>query len=261
VFALLLLSSCRPGHHLELPVPHESTELDGAARESILNQLRTNITPRSFRALLETLIEGQDQREQFRQAVTFEQPEQLRVEAFGSGLNQMIFLAVVSDGRLRAIIPQDKQLLYGRANRKAVQYLLSIPLSADELMAWLTGGILPAFASLSNAKVYSVGLDSYLVSVKDREGRMLRISGKVAALPRFEKFSLTIGGDGVLLGAYSYGAFPTSSVPEGITFTLPEASGRIVVTRPQINPDLSATRGQLFRIPEPNGYSRLEIGE
>lgn len=253
VLIIFVSAGCRPSR-LELEIPSSARELASSERDATLQFLRQNLSPLSYRALLDVTIYSGNRHEQFRQTVTFERPDKLRLEAFVPGINQLLFLVVAQSGLLRAINTQEKQLIYGPANARSFEYLINVPLSSEDLMVWFSGGILPSFQKLSRAKVFELSDKTLIIEAKDSSNRTLRLKTDRSSLPHFTEFSLSNDSSPFIRGTYE---ISSSGYPSRLTFQLKDVNGTIDVIRSEAN---ILPKESLFTFPEPSGYTRVDIG-
>jgi hypothetical protein len=97
----------------------------------------------SYSGSLRVAVRGEELRGRSRALVAFRRPDALRIEIPGASGARL--LAVVTGGRLTAVLPADRAVLEREASPAQLEALLGIALAPEELMDVLVG-IRPASA-------------------------------------------------------------------------------------------------------------------
>ena len=251
---LLILSACAPHSRLILSPPTTSVEVVGAHKEEILKKLRTSL-PQTFRCSIGTEIRSRGSREEFRQALTFKQPAFLRLEAFATGANALVFLAIADESKFRAILPAEKKVLHGPPSGRALATVTQIPLSPLELMFWLRGSVSPEFLTDSSSLLYREPSGRMFLQSAGPFGREVRAVVEGDENPFIRELSLALDGQGALRSSYSFAL----GVPSRISFDLPDISGELQFNDCQSNVTLKLPDEKLFYLHEPAKFEVEEI--
>lgn len=92
---------------------------------------------RSYSASLRVSVKGPDVRGRSRVLLAFRRPDAIRIEIPGSAGARLV--AVVRGGRLTAVLPAERAVFEGRAERNDLGALLGVDLAPGELMDVLVG--------------------------------------------------------------------------------------------------------------------------
>lgn len=219
--------------------------IDSSAQvEAFLEKARAVTT---FRSLVSLEITSTLRKDRVKQIVLFRRPDDLRVEVFAPGLNQLLSIAVVRDGLLQAYDVEEKTLYTGPASPENIAAVIQVPFRPEEFMLWLCG----RFSLMPPSR--RVGLwrrgGEFALEVDYPDGRWVRLyldpEGSDLALRKLELF---VGQSAVLESSFTYGE--TALLPKAIAFTLPieDVSGKMTFSRPELNPLLADDR--MFTLPD-----------
>ncbi len=267
---ILILASCSSGcvaPQVNLPKADSGFIESGAAEATEFNSAlkKTASEIKTFRGLVTVKARKAVGQEEFNQVLVFSRPDNLRIETFAPGVNQLLTLVVVNGDRIQALDRKNHTGLQGEVNTYNVEKLIEIPLLPEEFMLWILGRYLPQeeatlFASSVSRKLSS---NSYSAHYDLRDGRSFRIlahwDGQTA--PRVEGLELyTIDEKApILVSRFNYAAAETSTgsaYPIRVEVELKKRSLYVELTlkEPRINPALGDKSKRLFQVTFPKNY-------
>lgn len=169
-FGLLLFSGCyssrvsvlEPSKNIK-PLPklddQSSKKLEGVIESAILDL-------KSFRALATVVAEKTLGKQELTQTIVFERPENLRMDMFAPGFNQLMGLLLVRNGTVQVIDLQERTLHVGSADPDNISQVLGVPLNAEAFMILLCGQIVPStMIGVSKKIYYQKGPNRYLMKL------------------------------------------------------------------------------------------------
>jgi hypothetical protein len=247
------LASCT-NKRLLLQPPASGVQIAGVEKLELVANLKSKTNFPFIRGMLNTEVKSSAGKDGFLQALTFKAPDFFRLEAFATGANALVFIAVSNGSEFKAIIPGEKQVLIGKPSTKALSTLIQIPVTPRELVALVTGNIFPEFLD-SEISLLRVSDETIFIVARDNSQRELRAILDNKTSLRVQDLSLSDGGSGVLNVHYSYqlGELKLISV------TLPDIEGKVEVKELKdslVNP-INAEK--LFILNQPAGYSVRRI--
>lgn len=231
-----------------LSKPIEINPLQGLEREVVLQKIRSRSEEiKRLRAVFKTKLRKGSATQVFLQTVVFDRERQaLRLELFASALNQLAFIAKVSEGELEAFDAQAAVLYRGQASAANLARVLHLPLSLDDLLLWFLARVnLPEQEediSVSATAERSVKLD-YSGAGAERIKLALDSRQRLRELEIFAS-ALEPSSGPVFKSTYSYEG-DESDIPSLITFHLygsEELEGELrrekLDLAPQLNPKI-----------------------
>ena len=135
---IALLAACTP--HAGLEPPEDFVE-STTENERVKTWLGSEREIRTVRNLMEVEVRHGDERQLVKQSLVFSRPDKMRLEMFGPGLNQLLSLIIVKDGKIEAYDTVQRKLFRGSITRENMAKLTGIPLLPEELVLWLCGKV------------------------------------------------------------------------------------------------------------------------
>lgn len=174
LLAVILTACARP----QLSPFAELGSLRTALEEEVLSfkdQLQRQDTAlKALRAFGELMVREGMSHSRLKQAIVFRRPDRLRLEVFGSSLNQLLASVVVLGDRLQAIDMRERKAYEGRASSANIARFTSLLLSPEEAMLLFCGVVKPKEEEL-RLVTYSTSDDGhFMADYTLLDGRKLR---------------------------------------------------------------------------------------
>lgn len=258
LLALLGVVSCTLTTRPEIQSYESFTPLTEEERESAWTTIeKSAITAASLE--LNAEIKKGVVSEEARQLVSFRRPDELRVELFATGLNQLFALVIANQEGLFSYDAREQRYLSGKVTLKNTFALLSVPFLPDELMLWLCGrAFRPEGITRSKILRSPTGDELvFILSLWDGREVEFRLEKKTARL-RSYSISLVSSGEQLLTSTFQYST-PEQKLPSVITFTAPYSgvSGTITHLSARLNPKFRSNR--LFQLDIPPGVEVIDL--
>lgn len=247
ILSCLSTLSCS-ARKFDLPLPKDIQRVEQASANHIASLLLHNQAPATVRSLFTGEIAAYGRKELSTQALSFEKPDKLRFEVFAPGVNQLLFMAVAQGSEIVAIDLKERFFIRSYSSREVFQAVLDLPLTAYEMMHWVSGRVLPGFNRCQD--VFETADHQTLIIECRTEKRMLRLKTTRALLPYFAEMSLT-GED--FPGLRTEYEWEDNRTPRRINFYLKDISGELTFKRFEIGASLP---GSLFQVTPPTGFEQ-----
>ena len=216
----LLLTSCVFNAS---SVPDELYEsavrIEKVKKDSLLTALKSRAASlKSARAYLQIAARKGLVKEELSQGIVFIRPDKLRIDMFGTEMNQLVGLLVANGSVIRMKDFVENKSYSLASSEEAISQLLGLPLAPEEIMLWLTGT--PILGSDAQIR-HNFSENKYILkSIKeDKEITFTFVmagkDGKFPVIVSSELKSIK-SGETLLLCEYEYGGFPEAVSPPGL---------------------------------------------
>lgn len=250
LIAAALLSSCAPRQR-ERPWSPDEAPIDALEEAALVNRIAVQSEEtRSFRALFKTTARRGGDIQSFRQAIVFEKPDSLRVEALPPQGALALHLLVSAGGTVTVVIPSEKRAVRGTSSTALFRQHLDLPFREGELIALVSGRV---ERSTFEAK-RELRCGATVCTARRLDGRYMwrfeRSSGRLLSLSIRDPLKLT---ERVRLRYAGHEAFDGIVLPTHIVLELPQDGVEIDMqaTVVKANQPIAHT---LFEIAIPNDY-------
>lgn len=249
-----MLSGCAPQRR---DAPWLPDEVAVAPAEQAVFQERVVAQSRevaSFRGLFKTSARRGEGASSFRQAIVFEQPDSVRIEALPPQGAVTLHLLVSHEGRVTVVIPGERRAIRGRSSTALFRQYLDLPFREAELMALISGRVERAtFEAQSEVRC---GKD--LCAVRRTDGRYVwrfeRQSGRLISVSIRDPLKLS---ERVRVHYGGYHEFDGVTVPKQLTLELPQ--DRVVIAMDAVMVRVNQPiQSALFEVAVPSDYSVVE---
>jgi hypothetical protein len=198
-------------------------------------------------------------------------PERLRVELFTSGFPKLVTLLLVDGPEVIIFDARERKLFGAQDSRAAIQGVLGVPLSAEDLMFWGIGRLpenesleLQVSRDFSKTKrfvlsqVFEDGSWSSLGSLQPCDS-----SEPIPHAAREEESLFVRDGDVLFSAQLRYAEGECFSTPEAIDFSLREhgVRGELSNIITEFEPDLSGQEDRLFSLEQFIGETVMPLNE
>ncbi len=271
---VILLPGCYPTRVsvLEPPKVKPLPKLDEQSSkklEAVIESAVTNL--KSFRALASVVAEKALGKQELTQTIVFERPENLRMDMFAPGFNQLMGLLLVRNGTVQVLDLQEKTLHVGSADPDNISQVLGVPLNSEAFMALLCGQIVPSTMIGVTKKVfYQKGKDLYLMKLTLDYGIQVLAELSVSAPPLrraiFHAAEIKDSKTGLLISSSKFGNAEKLMIDESPLFIpnhieLDQVENHIHISidykSKVLNPDTSDPR--VFSVQIPKNITRYAL--
>ena len=259
--AIALLSACSTAKNLmpknydkyqKLPV----ADAKAMQKELFLESERI----KTFRSLVALKISHPQGSTAAKHAISFSKPDMLRVDMFGSSLNQMMGRVVTNKGHLTAIYSDEGSAFKAPASLNSMWHSFGMPFRPREFMSWMCGKFDISFArniQRVDARMSPEG-DNVSLEFDLNDGRrvFLLVDSTLQGY-RISQFDVYKDGE---KEAVLHSKFDTSSpklCPKNIkmAFSAQDVEIKARLDRPEINASLKDKEAKIFDLSIPIGFS------
>jgi hypothetical protein len=254
LFACVFVTGCAPR---KLPALWETHTISIAPTES--QELLTRLAKqgselRTYRALFTTTLQRGRESASFRQAVVFERPDKLRIEALPPQGALSLDLLIARDGIVTALVPPEKQAQRGPSSTGLFRRYLDLPFRESEIMALVSGGLEDGVLA-QGAEVRCGDNDCIALRSDGRyRWRFKRDSGLLAEVSMRDALKLR---ERVIVRYGDYRAVNGRMLPGVITLQLPEDEVKVTMAATMLAAEQSINP-RVFDVAIPSDYSIQE---